>query len=123
MKAWMLAPVLTAAIVTAPVASPSPDDPIVVRGIGADACADFARDYAQRSNLAETQYYTWAQGFMSGANIITGVADDGYRDLDGDINAQQLYLRQYCDAHPHDQYTRAVFALYRSLPHRPYQPK
>lgn len=124
MKAWILAPVLiAAAIVTAPVASSSPDDPAVFRGIGADTCADFSHDYAQSSNGAEARYYNWAQGFMSGANMITGIAGDGYRDLDGDIDAQKLSIREYCDAHPSNEFARAVVALYQSLPHRSCTPK
>lgn len=123
MKAWILAPALVAAaIVAAPVASSSPDDPAVFRGIGADTCANFARDYAQSPNV-EAKYYNWAQGFMSGANMITGVAGDGYRDLDGDIDAQKLSIREYCDAHPSNEFTQAVVALYQSLPHRSYTPK
>lgn len=123
MKAWILAPALiAAAIVTAPVASSSPDDPAVFRGIGADTCANFARE-VRSSNVAEANFYTWAQGFMSGANMVTGVAGDGYRDLDGDINAQKLSIRQYCDAHPSDDFAQAVVALYQSLPHRAYTPK
>lgn len=123
MKAWILAPALiAAAIVTAPVASSSPDDPAVFRGMGADKCANFAHD-VQSSKGAEADYYNWAQGFMSGANMITGVAGDGYRDLDGDINAQKLAIRQYCDAHPSDEFAQAVVALYQSLPHRSYTPK
>lgn len=125
MKAWMLAPVVIAvALVTAPVASSARNKPAALRGIGADTCRNFVRDYGKNPDVMGPEYFTWAQGFMTGANVIVaGAGVAKFRDLGGNIKAQQSYLRAYCKAHPLETFTQAVLALYDTLPILPYKPK
>jgi len=41
----------------------------VVRGVGTQSCAEFAKAYKGDPKYAELVYLSWAQGLMSGLNI------------------------------------------------------
>jgi hypothetical protein len=62
---------------------------------------------------------TWAQGFMSGANI--GLERGQYRDSQAmTIEAQEQSLRTYCDEHPMAEFVKAAMDLYFKLPLKKY---
>jgi hypothetical protein len=60
-------------------------------------CA-FGSDYRKNPSEMENFYMTWAQGFMSGMNVISLPQ---YRDLAAmSLDEQKSALRTYCDQHP-----------------------
>jgi len=93
-----------------------------VAGIGATACGKIAQDYRQYPTHIGTAMMTWAQGFMSGANIAS-LQNGQYRDLQAmTVEAQEQSLRNYCDQHPMAELAEAVIVLYKKLPMKKYTP-
>jgi hypothetical protein len=91
-------------------------------GLGATACGKIAQDYQRNPTGIEGLMMTWAQGFMSGANI-EELQNGRYRDLQAmTIEAQEQSLRNYCDQHPMAEFVKAVFDLYFKLPLKKYTP-
>jgi hypothetical protein len=84
-------------------------------GIGVATCGEFAQDYRRNPSQAEIDYFNWAQGYMSGANV------RGDFNLEHNLSAwfldqQREFLRRYCNEHPLANYYSAVIELYGSLP-------
>jgi len=83
-------------------------------GPGAATCAQFAEAYAADAS-SESQYFSWAQGWLSGLNTSAlGKCGRGLTAWDlGTVPAgvQMTAIRQYCWAHPLDQYSHAVTAM------------
>jgi hypothetical protein len=78
-------------------------------------CA-FGSDYRKNPSEMENFYMTWAQGFMSGMNVISLPQ---YRDLAAmSLDEQKSALRTYCDQHPLADYGIAVMYLYMKLPQK-----
>lgn len=95
-------------------------DPKMEMGIGVQTCGQFAAAYRDDPHVAETIYFTWAQGFMSGQNVLVVLATGKTVDLSGmSMDALQASIRDYCDAHPLAMFDVAVENLYRSLPAPP----
>ena len=93
-----------------------------VAGIGATACGKIAQDYRQYPTHIGTAMMTWAQGFMSGANICS-LEHGQYRDLQAmTVEAQEQSLRNYCDQHPMAELAEAVIVLYGKLPLKKHTP-
>jgi hypothetical protein len=85
-------------------------------GVGATSCGRIAQDYQRE---IEKVMMTWAQGFMSGANMVS--KDGQYRDLAAmNIEAQEQSLKTYCDEHPMAQFIDAAMDLYFKLPFKKY---
>lgn len=83
-------------------------------GAGTDSCADFAARYSRNPGLVEAAYFSWAQGFMAGINVVKA---PNFRDVNAvPIEEQKTRLRRYCDQHPLADYWEAVIDLYGSLP-------
>ena len=83
-----------------------------VAGLGALACAEFDNRYQSDPASTETQYYTWAQGFISAVNTVSIASGKLAYDLGSiDVTTQQQFLRTFCDEHPQAQYLTAVFVL------------
>jgi hypothetical protein len=83
-------------------------------GIGVRTCAKFADDM-RTTQGAEGIYFTWAQGFMSGVNSM--LAAGKHRDLGGkSVEAEQSFIREFCDQRPLARYLNAVEALFHTLP-------
>jgi hypothetical protein len=90
--------------------------PLMSVGIGSQTCGQFAQDYAKQVS-AEIVYHTWAQGLMSGLNAAHIAEKQPIRNLGAsDISIQQRRIREYCSAHPLDQYVLAVLTVYGGLP-------
>jgi hypothetical protein len=95
--------------------------PTIMAGAGAHTCAQFAEFYKQSPQLAEEDFFSWALGFMSAANII-GLANKEantnklVRDLSSMDNPEKKSLiRQYCNDHPLVSYSHAVVDLLEKL--------
>jgi hypothetical protein len=85
-------------------------------GVGATSCGRIAQDYQREIGKV---VMTWAQGFMSGANMVS--TDGQYRDLAAmTTEAQEQSLRTYCDEHPMAQFIDAAMELYFKLPLKKY---
>jgi hypothetical protein len=86
-------------------------------GLGMRSCAQFAGDYQAQPTVAENTYYVWAEGFMSGLNLESTVARLPNRNLASiDMQAAQVEIRSYCNAHPLAPYYGAVVEIYNKLP-------
>lgn len=82
-------------------------------GPGAATCLQFAQAYAADAS-SESQYFSWAQGWLSGLNSSAGKCGKGSTAWDLEVvpaDVQKMAIRQYCWAHPLDQYTRAVVSM------------
>jgi hypothetical protein len=96
------------------------DDPKMEMGVGVQTCGEFADAYRRDPHVAETIYFTWAQGFMSGQNVLVVLATGKTVDLSAvSMNQLEAGVREYCDAHPLAMFDIAVENLYRSLPAPP----
>jgi hypothetical protein len=87
--------------------------PYAAMGAGASSCAKFAQDYQKDPSNFEMFYFSWAQGWMSGFNIVGNVRDLNSIELD----AQERYIRIFCNEHPLDNYQSVVIALYFRFSH------
>lgn len=86
-------------------------------GLGMHSCAEFARAYAANPTVTEDLYFTWAQGFMSGMNLMAIAMRLPFRNIDGNGMAiHKSRIRSYCDAHPLAPYAAAVSTVYESFP-------
>jgi hypothetical protein len=95
----------------------SAETPIAVTGFGSVTCAHFAEDYRKNPDTAELLYYSWAQGYMSGQNVVLAEAKKSARNLGAfSTKSQKAMLRTYCDGHPLGFFWLAVVALFESLP-------
>jgi hypothetical protein len=66
--------------------------------------------------MADFVFFTWAQGYMTAANVALAAAGNRYHDLSGSIDDQEAHVRRYCNSHPTASYNDAVLDLYASLP-------
>jgi hypothetical protein len=86
-----------------------------MEGPGSQTCAQFSQQYALQSEVIETNYFTWAEGFMTALNLTLTESDR--KDFAAqDLASQKTYLRNYCSDHPQAFYADAVGYLWVSLP-------
>jgi len=86
-------------------------------GFGANSCAAFAAIYKNDPAGAETGFFTWAQGFMSGMNMVL-LGREHQRSTDlalWDMERQRQYIRAYCAANPARSYDEGVFDLFAAM--------
>jgi hypothetical protein len=85
-------------------------------GIGTSTCAVFANMYKGDPQWAETQFFTWTQGYLSGWNHILMITGQPVFDM-GSLSTerQKARLRSYCDQHPLGNFMEAVWALTEEL--------
>ena|SRR5579863_2022836 len=82
-------------------------------------CGEFAKLYAENPSITENVYFGWAEGFMSGLNVMATVYKAPYRIIstgDASMQAYRASIRAYCNTHPLAQYAEAVSTLWLSLP-------
>ncbi len=92
-------------------------------GTGAATCATFLSDIA-RNPISEREYFSWAQGYMSGILMRAPPGKDENLDLtprEFPIKHQLEFLRSFCTAHQQDDYADAAASLYQRL--RDFVPK
>jgi hypothetical protein len=94
---------------------------MALMGVGAVECSTFNERYRDAPDLAETTYFAWAQGFMSGMNARSITQDGTSQDMSSKpVEAQESFLRKYCSDHPRASYVEGVLTLYRQFrPNRP----
>lgn len=88
-------------------------------GVGLHTCGDFSQSYIANPVLAEGVYFAWAEGYMSGLNLVAAAGKNPAREFKGgeaSMSEYQSFLRTYCDQHPSVRYLQGVTALWNSLP-------
>jgi hypothetical protein len=105
-----------AALIATASISQAQDGEAMGRGVGYSSCALYAKRYAENLTMADFLFFTWAQGYMTAANVALAAAGNRYHDLGGSIDDQEAHLRRYCSSHPTASYNDAVLDLYASLP-------
>jgi hypothetical protein len=103
MKRWVVA-TLVSLFSTGVMAQP------MMYGLGTQGCGKYvaATDQAKRGDgQAVYQYITWMSGFMSHASGVNGV--DYFKN--SDTESVQLWLENYCRAHPLEPFATAVTQL------------
>jgi hypothetical protein len=86
-------------------------------GMGTDSCANFGKNYQHNPESIEAAYFTWAQGFINGANITLRATRQRTRLMDGmPLADQKRFIRQYCDDHPLSSYLSGVIELMGKFP-------
>lgn len=92
----------------------------VIAGPGIITCAEFAESYRRNPGSTETQFFAWAQGFMSATNLPMHLRNQPTRNLMGMPTAsQKQHLRAFCDQRPLLDFGQAVISLYERLPTNP----
>jgi hypothetical protein len=93
------------------------DEHYLVMGIGLATCAQFAKAYEDSPKAAESFWFNWGQGYMSGLNVNQQRTTGKSQDLRAwSIDDQKKTIRNYCDIHPLETYEYAVLYLYQQLP-------
>jgi hypothetical protein len=91
-------------------------------GLGSSSCSKFAELMRMSPDRTESEYFDWAQGFMSGMNLIrlSSTPRIPSKNLNSmSVDAQKRYLRNYCDQHPLSDLVKGILELYDSLPLSP----
>jgi len=86
-------------------------------GLGMRSCEDFSKALKVQPALAETLYYAWAEGFVSGMNFMAPAAETQPLDLKKiDAESAKTDIKSYCTASPQAPYYDAVIPIYNRLP-------
>jgi len=94
----------------------------VGKGAGLQSCAEFAETYRRSPAQSELLSYSWAQGFMSGLNLMQMLLKRPTHDLNAwSTSDQESHIRGYCNDNPLAYYSDAVQALFEKLPEIPPQ--
>ncbi len=90
-----------------------------LEGAGTAKCSEFVKSFSDSSNEGELVFFSWAEGYASGYNESKMQVGGRGHDMSGmSVEDQQEFLRDYCSAHPADDFMSAVTNLYATL--RPY---
>jgi hypothetical protein len=103
-------------ILTFPIPTLAAGNTPLATGLGMTACDQFTKS-VQTSPSMEDNYFEWAQGYMAGMNAMFGPARFQPKDLTAmKFQAQKTVIRDFCKAHPLEEYEAAVPAVYAMLP-------
>jgi hypothetical protein len=92
------------------------------RGVGVSSCAAYANMFRRGPSETDAMFSAWAMGYMSGINVRSEAASQGFFDLNAkSLDEMTRYLRRYCDTHPLANYRDGVVELIKSLPIIPRQ--
>ena len=94
------------------------EEPTLKWGLGVRSCAKFAQDFKENPELWETLYYVWAEGYMTGSNIVRISSQGKNFDLNPYNRSEQWRrgsIREYCAANPLAPYSEAVANLVLEL--------
>jgi hypothetical protein len=90
-------------------------------GIGTTTCSTFRAHSGADLNPTQNFYFAWAQGFMTGRNMVLSDPKVQSSDYPRNLNAQnvvdQMYLLySHCVISPSRTYASIVLDLYKTLP-------
>ncbi len=90
------------------------DDKLVVAGVGANSCGKFIADIEAGHQILTSLYFSWVQGFLTGLNTKYLLCPESATEL-SDHDALMLWIKNYCEENPLDQYLMAVTKLWAEL--------
>jgi hypothetical protein len=82
-------------------------------GVGTTSCAQFGQAYTESPEIWEMIYFSWAQGYMAGLNMM--FVNQGGTGIDLaaiDVDQQQHLIRKYCADNPLEDFQDAAMHLY-----------
>lgn len=98
------------------------DSTAAMMGPGANSCAVFGQRYRVDPELVGTLYFTWAQGFMSGLNLMQLTLERPMRDLSAVSGPdQQMLIQSACNKRPLSLVAEVVQDYFHTLPSIPRQ--
>ena len=77
-------------------------------GISQLSCSKYLSQISSNAKF-ENAYSWWVAGFITGTNLARN------RVISTDNEAHTAWLKQYCEAHPHDPFADAAIELDREL--------
>src|SRR5665213_3611956 len=78
-------------------------------GAGLKSCAEFSEDYREAPQTGGTIGFVWAQGLMSGENMMLMELKRPRHNLNArSTQDEQDSITRYCDQHPLAKYAEAV---------------
>lgn len=86
-------------------------------GTGVATCSKFLDEIA-RNPLSEREYFSWAQGYMSGILMRAPPGkDDGLNllPIEFPVTTQLSFFRTFCATHPQTDFVDATLELYKRL--------
>jgi hypothetical protein len=87
-----------------------------IYGFGAQYCSTFNENILSTPSI-ESDYFTWVQGFISGANAIILSKHGQSKQVDASTKgSQKKQIRDFCRNHPRSQYVEAAVELWTTLP-------
>lgn len=90
---------------------------VAIVGTGTASCAQFVSAVAIRP-LEEREYFSWAQGYMSGILLSAPAGVDEGLSLTPaalPIRAQLAFVKAFCEQFPSANYSDSVETLYHTL--------
>lgn len=90
---------------------------IAIVGTGTASCAQFIEAVSVRP-VEEREYFSWAQGYMSGILLSAPAGVDEGLSLTPaalPIRAQLSFVKAFCEQFPSASYSDSVETLYRAL--------
>jgi hypothetical protein len=103
-------------ILTFPIPALAAGNTPLATGLGMTSCDQFTKS-VRSSPRMEDNYFEWAQGYMAGMNAMFGPARTLPKDLTATkFSDQKKFIRDFCKAHPLEEYEAAVPGVYVSLP-------
>ena len=102
-------------------AASAEEKPAAVMGHGMATCAEFAKVYRESpTEKTEITFFVWAQGYMSGLNLVQYNLKKPRHDLNAwSISDQESHIRHFCEEKPLSEYLFAVLSLFNALPEIP----
>lgn len=99
------------------IATKGATQPLITKGIGTSTCAKLAADLKPAEGLnnpVNLMLYSWAQGYISAANVALLEAEGKHVDLNTlDENKVLTGLLDYCKANPDERPVMAIDELIR----------
>jgi hypothetical protein len=87
-------------------------------GFGSAKCEIFLRDIKLRGDVGEGMYFSWAQGFVTAANMMSYVMrKDAVKNFTAKFDRvqQQTFLREECQKNPSQEFVTVVWKLLDKL--------
>jgi hypothetical protein len=108
---------VTTALAAGVGAAPAIAQTVAIVGTGTAACSRFTAAIAARP-IEEREYFSWAQGYMSGILLSAPPGVDEGLALTSDalpIPSQLAFVKAFCERYPSASYSDSVETLYRAL--------
>lgn len=92
-------------------------DSFDIMGVGYSKCSQYLSMARQKGVMTDLMFASWAQGFMSAANMAAKMNDKPTRNLNAiSLEAEMIQLHSYCTQHQSDRYMDGVLDLLGNLP-------